>query len=201
MTPPENLLRRRALADAAIEILGTRGIHQLSHRAVDDVAGVPAGTASNYFRNRDGLLQAAARRAVELHLQEMRQDVQAGAGSLPAAIDREGLADLIGQSLYRAATLRRTRFQAVFELALEATRSPALGDVLSGLAAAAVETTIGHHRTLGFDTDPEQVQALITLYSGTLFTLVTGPPQAVTPDTARTLAGYMVNGVLGGVDV
>lgn len=68
--------------------------------------------------------------------------MQAGAGPVPAAIDREGLADLIGQSLYRAATLRRTRFQAVFELALEATRSPALGDALSGLAAAAVETTI-----------------------------------------------------------
>ena len=61
MAPPQNTRRRNALADAAIEILGTAGIHKLSHRAVDEQAGVPPGTASNYFPRRDDLLEAAAR--------------------------------------------------------------------------------------------------------------------------------------------
>lgn len=57
-----NLRRRDALADAAIEILGTGGIHKLSHRAVDEQAGLPQGIASNYFPRRDDLLAAAASR-------------------------------------------------------------------------------------------------------------------------------------------
>jgi DNA-binding transcriptional regulator YbjK len=199
MTPPENLLRRRALADAAIKILGTRGIHQLSHRCVDETAGVPGGTTSNYFRNRDELLQAAARRIVDLHLEDVEEDIGGAVRTAADELDQEGLAGLIGQSLYRAATQRRTRFRAMFELLLEATRRPALGHTLSGIATGTLQTIGGHHRTLGFTTSPDQAQALMTLYGGTLFALVTGPPQSVTPDITRTLARYMINGVMGGV--
>lgn len=201
MTPPENLLRRRALADATIEILGTRGIHQLSHRAVDEAAGVPGGTTSNYFRNRDELLHAAASRIVDLHLEDVQEDVGvAGTAVRTAAdeLDHDGLADLIGQSLYQAATGQRTRFRAMFELILEATRRPALSHTLSGIATATQQTIVEHHRTLGLKTSPEQAQALMTLYGGTLFALVTGPPQSITPDTTHTLARHMINGVLDG---
>ncbi|GAA1583668.1 TetR/AcrR family transcriptional regulator [Actinomadura kijaniata] len=197
MTPPENLLRRRALADAAIEVLGTRGIHQLSHRAVDEVAGVPGGTASNYFRNRDELLRAAARRVVDLHLEDMREDVEA-VPVAPGGLDREGLADLIGRSLHQAATRRRTRFRAMFELHLEADRRPVLGETLSEIGAATLRTVVGHHRALDLATSPEQVRALMTLYGGALFTLVTGPLRPSAADTAHALARYMVNGVLDG---
>ena len=71
MAPPRNTRRRSALADAAIEVLGTAGIHKLSHRAVDERAGLPAGTAANYFPRRDDLLAAAAERVAELHVAEM----------------------------------------------------------------------------------------------------------------------------------
>ena len=55
------------------------------------------------------------------------------------------------------------------------------------------------HRTLGLPTSPEQVQALITLFGGTLLTLVTGPPEAVTRDGALSLARIMVTGTLGAI--
>ncbi len=45
--------RREELLDAAISVLGERGIHGLSHRAVDAVARLPTGSTSNYFRTRD----------------------------------------------------------------------------------------------------------------------------------------------------
>ncbi|CAM5704281.1 hypothetical protein STENM327S_04577 [Streptomyces tendae] len=54
--------RRAALVDAAIEVLAAQGARGLTFRAVDTEAAVPAGTASNYFANRDDLLtQAGAR--------------------------------------------------------------------------------------------------------------------------------------------
>src|SRR5580692_7664586 len=80
MAPPRNTRRRSALADAAIEVLGTDGIHRLSHRAVDERAGVPAGTAANYFPRRDDLLAAAAERVAELHMAEMTRADRAAAG-------------------------------------------------------------------------------------------------------------------------
>ena len=54
--------RREDLLDSAILVLGERGIHALTHRAVDDAAGLPAGSASNYFRTRDALLDAVVER-------------------------------------------------------------------------------------------------------------------------------------------
>ncbi len=54
--------RREELLDAAITVLGDRGIHALTHRAVDTAAGLPAGSASNHFRTRDALLDAVVER-------------------------------------------------------------------------------------------------------------------------------------------
>jgi DNA-binding transcriptional regulator YbjK len=192
MAPPRNTRRRDALADAAIEILGTAGIHKLSHRAVDERADLPPGTASNYFPRRDDLLAAAARRVAQLHLADMAAADRQVAS--PAGPDR--LVELIATSLHDSATRHRTRYLAVYELTLEATRQPTLAQSLSQLAAAAMDTTIAEHRTLGLPTSPEQVHALITLFSGTLLTLVTGPPEAVTQQNALALARSLVRGVL-----
>jgi AcrR family transcriptional regulator len=54
--------RREQLLDAAITVLGERGIHALSHRAVDTQAELPAGSTSNHFRTRDALLDAVVER-------------------------------------------------------------------------------------------------------------------------------------------
>src|SRR6266487_2562015 len=70
--------RREELLDAAITVLGERGIHALTHRAVDTAAGLPAGSTSNHFRTRDALLDAvverfAARdRAIEVRRADFR---------------------------------------------------------------------------------------------------------------------------------
>ncbi len=58
--------RREELVDAAISVLGERGIHALTHRTVDARAGLPAGSTSNYFRTRDALLNAVVERFAAL---------------------------------------------------------------------------------------------------------------------------------------
>ncbi len=48
--------RERAVA-AAIELLGTSGVRALTHRQVDERAGLPRGSTSNYFRTRAALFE------------------------------------------------------------------------------------------------------------------------------------------------
>ncbi|UMG93479.1 TetR family transcriptional regulator [Nocardioides sp. TF02-7] len=57
--------RRTALADAGLAVLAREGARGLTHRAVDREAGVPTGTASNYFRSRTELVEALAHRIGE----------------------------------------------------------------------------------------------------------------------------------------
>jgi hypothetical protein len=67
---------------------------------------------------------------------------------------------------------------------------------MSRLGAGAAQTTLAEHRALGLPTTPEQVQALIALYNGTLLTLVVAPPGTVTPEATQALARCLVSGVL-----
>jgi AcrR family transcriptional regulator len=62
--------RDRAL-DAAIELLGTQGMHALTHRKVDAAAGLPAGSTSNWFRTRAALIQGVVERMVDVELPEV----------------------------------------------------------------------------------------------------------------------------------
>src|SRR5688572_27639085 len=54
--------RREVLLDAAITVLGTRGIHSLTHRSVDATADLPSGSTANLFGTRDALLDAVVER-------------------------------------------------------------------------------------------------------------------------------------------
>jgi AcrR family transcriptional regulator len=58
--------RREMLLDAAIRVLGERGMRALTHRAVDAEAGVPAGSTANYFPTREALLEAIVGRVSAL---------------------------------------------------------------------------------------------------------------------------------------
>ncbi len=195
MPQPRNEERRRALADAAIAILAGQGSHHLTHRTVDRRAGVPAGTTANYFPQRDDLLDAAARRIVELSVTDM---TTAAAPTQTGPPSRPDLAGLLGDSLFAAATVLRERYLAIYELLLEATRRPRLAETLATLSESTVESTLALHRELGLGTTRAQVEAMVTLYGGALFALVTGPaPQAVTRDQTRALAEAIVTGVLG----
>lgn len=59
--------KARAL-DAAIDLVGTEGLRALTHVRVDDRAGLPKGSTSNYFRTRAALLSGVADAIVEREL-------------------------------------------------------------------------------------------------------------------------------------
>lgn len=204
--PPANLRRRRALADAAIALLAEEGAHGLTHRAVEARAGVPAGTATNYARNREALLVAAAERVLELHLADMAAATADPAEGTPREPGPElrrttsahDLAEILADSLWTAATELRDRYLAVFELQLEARRRPALAAVLARLSATALADTTGLHDEMGTGVPEAAVSVLINLYSGTLFNLVTLPADLLDRERVRALTEAMVRGALTG---
>lgn len=61
--------RRDQALQAALELLGTKGVGGLTHRAVDTTAGLPPGSTSNYFRTRESLLRGAVD-----HLGDLERD-------------------------------------------------------------------------------------------------------------------------------
>lgn len=208
--PRSNPARRHSLTDAAITLLASDGVHGLTHRSAERAAGLPAGTASNYFRNREELLVAAAERIVELHLADMAQADAAAVEQVDRHVPggpAPDLAELIGTSLEVAASAHRDRYLAVFELVLESRRRPALTAALARLAGGAAGFTGDEHAQLGLDLPARAVPLLITLYGGALFTLVTGPgdagnagdtagPGSQAGPTAHDLARAIVAGVL-----
>jgi DNA-binding transcriptional regulator YbjK len=187
--PPPNDQRRAQLTDAGIALLAASGVHGVTHRAVDKQSGLPAGTASNYFRSREALLIAIARRVVEHH----QADMAAAARSAPTVADP---IDLISESLLQAAGANRARYLAIFELRLESLRRPALAVVIDELMAEMAAFTGGHHAEVGLDFPQAAVLPMMITYGGALFALVTGPVEAVTPEAVRPLAIAIVQGGL-----
>jgi len=202
--PPTNPARRRALSDAAIDLLATSGVHGVTHRAVEQAARLPPGTASNYFRSREALLVAAANRIVELHHADMDRAAQhhtaTTTDTTSGARIADLLIDLLTESLLTAATTLRIRYQAIYELQLEALRRPALASALAGLADRSTRLTGDHHTTFGLPIPTETIPTLITLYGGTLFTLVTTPVERISEQFVHDLAHAIVNGALPDLD-
>lgn len=117
--------RRELLADTAIGVLAAHGGRGLTHRAVDQAAGVPAGTTKNYHPTRDALLVAAAERVYQRYLHD-----QAELESFGGPATRDELIALVAELFRRAATVDRPRLLALLELHAEATRHPGLQELL-----------------------------------------------------------------------
>jgi AcrR family transcriptional regulator len=67
--------------DAAIELLGREGVRALTHLRIDQHAGLPKGTASNYFRTRAALLHGVGDAMVASELPQVTQ------AFLPATVE------------------------------------------------------------------------------------------------------------------
>src|SRR5258708_39111254 len=78
--------RREMLLDAAIGVLGERGMRALTHRAVDAEAGAAAGPTAKYFPAREGLLEAIVDRVSAMErgrFDEMAAEVCPGTPAEP----------------------------------------------------------------------------------------------------------------------
>ncbi|MEC3895552.1 MULTISPECIES: TetR/AcrR family transcriptional regulator [Nocardiopsis] len=132
--------RRAALLDAAIAALAEEGARGLTFRAVDTRAGVPAGTASNYFADRDDLLAQTSVRTYERFMpgQAEWDDVLVGPR------DRAKLVEVMRATITRMVSDPEV-YLATLELQLEATRRPDLRRDLTARVRADLDANIAFH--------------------------------------------------------
>ncbi|MEW2261539.1 TetR/AcrR family transcriptional regulator [Streptomyces sp. NPDC047853] len=152
MTRRHDPERRRRIIDAAIRVVGRKGIAGLSHRSVAAEADVPLGSTTYHFATLDELLVAALRQAGEGFAKVV--------AAHPALSDPD--ADLPGElARVLGAWLAgdRTGVELEYELYLAALRRPALRPV-------AAEWAQGVGALLADRTDPVTARALVAVLDG-----------------------------------
>ncbi|MGI5273429.1 TetR/AcrR family transcriptional regulator [Nonomuraea sp. CA-218870] len=180
--------RRDRLRDAAIEVLAAAGGRGLTHRAVDAEAGVPAGTAKNYYPTREALLAGAAERCLERY-HEARRAAAAPPG------DREGLVALLRSLLADVAGPGRARLLAYLELQAEAARRPWLSTVLDPIAAADFAAFEAAQRAAGLPVTPARAAAVTLAMHAAIPHLLAGGPATLAAAGLDDLDAF-VRGVL-----
>ncbi|WP_433713111.1 TetR/AcrR family transcriptional regulator [Nocardia sp. CA-084685] len=151
-TNPE---RRQALLDAALEVLAKEGARGLTFRAVDKEAGVPAGTASNYFTNRDDLLTQTGGRFYE----RLTPSAATMADLATGPKTRAHITELMRETAGRIEAFR-TGYLAMLELRLEATRRPELRAVMTEAVRADLDFNVRNHLEAGLPGDEKSVMLL-----------------------------------------
>ncbi|WP_435211059.1 TetR/AcrR family transcriptional regulator [Streptomyces sp. bgisy034] len=162
--------RRAALVDAGVEVLARQGARGLTFRAVDAEAGVPVGTASNYFTGRDELLRQIDAR---LHVR-LAPDPEVIAGLLARPKDRS-LVTAFMHDLMARATRDRTGYLAMLEMRLEASRHPELRSAFTKSVRGDLDEAIEFHRGAGLPGGDEVVTVLYLAMLGLLLEHLTLP--------------------------
>ncbi|MFJ5058467.1 TetR/AcrR family transcriptional regulator [Streptomyces nigra] len=174
--------RRAALVDAGVELLAREGARGLTFRAVDAEAGVPVGTASNYFTDREDLLRQIDAR---LHTR-LAPDPEVLAGLLARPKDRS-LVTAFMHDLMGRATRDRTGYLALLEMRLEASRRPELRASFTKSVRGDLDEALAFHRSAGLPGGDEVVTVLYLAMLGLLLEHLTLPD--------------VLDGVLPGVSV
>ncbi|MFG2338416.1 TetR/AcrR family transcriptional regulator [Streptomyces yangpuensis] len=144
--------RRQRIIDAAIRVVGAKGIAGLSHRSVAAEADVPLGSTTYHFKTLDDLLVAALRQANEGF-------AQAVADSAALADPDTDLAGALARLLGEVLAADRGRVELEYELYLAALRRPALRPVAAEWCEAAAEALTPR-------TDPATARALVAVMDG-----------------------------------
>jgi AcrR family transcriptional regulator len=186
----QNPARRVALLDASIEVLAREGSRGLTLRAVDKEAGVPTGTASNYFANRAELLGQVLRRTRE----RLTPDPSELSDTMKTAPSRELVKTLLCQLVERMRRERNTHL-AMMELRLEATRRPELQEELTQFSVAELDANIGFHLDNGLPGDRTGVVLLYLAMLGLIVDDLT-VPDLLTPHRLDALIDAMATRLL-----
>ncbi|MFD6886562.1 TetR/AcrR family transcriptional regulator [Streptomyces sp. NPDC059957] len=144
--------RRGRIIDAAIRVVGARGIAGLSHRSVAAEADVPLGSTTYHFKSLDDLLVAALRQANEGFA---RAVADSPALADPGADLAGALAVLLGEFL----GADRARAELEYELYLAALRRPVLRPVAAEWCEAVSVALSGR-------VDPATARALVAVMDG-----------------------------------
>ncbi|MFF0575878.1 TetR/AcrR family transcriptional regulator [Streptosporangium saharense] len=186
--------RAELIADTAIALLAERGMRGLTHRAVDEEAGLPAGSTSNLARTRRALLELTLERLTELEI-----------GTFAALLDDtaeppspEALVELAARTLWEQLTVGRHRTLARYELALEATRRPELREVYDQAGSRFRAPAVAILTAAGSSDPVRHGRQVVAFGEGVMFDTIAGSGDEPTLDDLRLGLAELLRGMVGG---
>ncbi|HUR06040.1 MAG TPA: TetR family transcriptional regulator C-terminal domain-containing protein [Nonomuraea sp.] len=205
--------RSEAIADAAITLLAERGMRGLTHRAVDEAAGLPPGSTSNLARTRAALLELTLSRLTDLEEQAFASVYRFEGSNAPAsatdalrgpdpsdgaaeAILESDLPGLVAEALHVQLADRR-RTLARYELALEATRRPELRKIYDESGRRFRDPVVGFLAVLGSPDPVRHGRQLVAFGEGIMFDSIAGAGDAPSLDDLREAVREFLRGMLG----
>ncbi|MFD8555813.1 TetR/AcrR family transcriptional regulator [Streptosporangium canum] len=204
--------RAEVVAEAAVTLLAARGMRGLTHRAVDEEAGLPPGSASNLARTRLALLELALERLTELEIAVFEPlagaggRVATGAGLAEQVVPGVGLteqvalgalAEMTARMLWAQLTVDRRRTVARYELALEATRRPELRKIYDEAGARFRALAVELLAAAGSADPVRHGRQLVAFGEGVMFDAIAGAGTEPTPDDLRRGVEELLRGMLG----
>lgn len=157
----------------------------LTHRAVDEAAGLPPGSTSNLARTRAALLELTLSRLTEL-------EVEALSAAMTSSAD---LAELMAQALMvQLRDARRTL--ARYELALEATRRPELREIYDRAGLRFRDPAAALLAAAGSPDPVRHGRQLVAFGEGIMFDAIAGAGAMPTLDDLRIALRELLRGML-----
>ncbi|GAA3552634.1 TetR/AcrR family transcriptional regulator [Nonomuraea rosea] len=181
--------RSETVADTAITLLAERGMRGLTHRAVDEAAGLPSGSTSNLARTRAALLELTLSRLTELELQALAPAYQGD------SLDLTDLPALMAEAVYVQLTDRR-RTLARYELALEATRRPELRKIYDEAGRRFRDPAVTLLAALGSRDPVRHARQLVAFGEGLMFDAIVGAGATPTLDELNDAMRDLLAGML-----
>ncbi|MEU9100677.1 TetR/AcrR family transcriptional regulator [Streptomyces sp. NPDC048361] len=187
--------RAELIADTALALLTERGMRGLTHRAVDELAGLPQGSTSNQARTRLALLEAAVARQSE------REASVLTPADMP--VPGSGLDELtaaLAHALHRYLTGHRDLLVSRYELALEATRRPELRAYYDAAGRRFREPLVALMAAAGSRTPERHALSLVSFSEGLMFSCVAGSHHAEVLSESELRHGFseLLHGMLAG---
>ncbi|WP_433364897.1 TetR/AcrR family transcriptional regulator [Streptosporangium sp. CA-115845] len=184
--------RAEIIADTAIDLLVERGMRGLTHRAVDEAAGLPPGSTSNLARTRSALLELTLDRLTRLESALFAPLLDAPE---PDAVDV--LTEMTAQLLWAQLTVGRRRTIARYELALEATRRPELRTIYDRAGEHFRDPVVAILAAAGSADPVRHGRQVVAFGEGVMFDAIVGAGAEPTLDDLRLGIGELLRGMLG----
>ncbi|MGC9543180.1 TetR/AcrR family transcriptional regulator [Streptomyces sp. UG1] len=149
-------VRKAAILEAALRVIGDKGLAGLSMRAIATEAGLPLGALGYYFKTKDDLTLEA----FELHTRREADRVLAAFAGVENGDHADDIAEHLTAFIHHGLTETRTSLVAEYEFLIESTRRPDLARV-SRAWRQALQLQVSHVASrLGSD-DPETDSEII----------------------------------------
>lgn len=190
--------RADLMTDAALALLAERGMRGLTHRAVDERAGLPQGSTSNYARTRQSLLEATVRRLAEREARVLAP----GELPVPDAAQPPGPEALVAGlalALHRYLTGHPDLLVCRYELALEATRRPELREFFDATGRQFREPLMALMTATGSAEPERHTLSLVAWCEGLMFSCAAGSYHRSVPTEEELRTGFaeLLRGMLG----